>query len=49
MNIDEIKTPQDILFFMDKNIRYGWLDINGCEHIAHGYFDSNFVMVWDVV
>lgn len=35
MNIDEIKTPKDILVFMDKNIRYGWLDINGSEHIGN--------------
>lgn len=29
MTIEEIKTPDDILQFMEDNIRYGWLDING--------------------
>lgn len=33
MSIDEIKTPSDILLFMDEHIRYGWLDINNVEHI----------------
>lgn len=33
MTINEIKTPEDILDFMNENIRYGWLDINGEEHI----------------
>ncbi len=32
--INNIKTPEDILKFMD-NIRYGWLDINGEEHIGN--------------
>ena len=32
MEIKDIKTPDDILEFMD-NIRYGWLDIYGNEHI----------------
>lgn len=34
MNIDDIKTPDDILLFMD-NIKYGWLDINNDEHIGN--------------
>lgn len=34
MNIDDIKTPDDILLFMD-NIKYGWLDINNNEHIGN--------------
>ena len=34
MLINEIKTPEDILEFMN-NIRYGWLDINGEEHIGN--------------
>ena len=33
MTISDIKTPEDILEFMNENIRYGWLDINGKEHI----------------
>ncbi len=33
MKIDEIKTPEDILKFMNENIKYGWLDINNQEHI----------------
>ena len=33
MTINDIKTPEDILEFMNENIRYGWLDINGKEHI----------------
>ena len=35
MTIDNIKTPNDILEFMKENIRYGWLDINGEEHIGN--------------
>ena len=34
MKIEDIKSPQDILEFMKQNIRYGWLDINGEEHIG---------------
>lgn len=34
MLINEIKAPEDILEFMN-NIRYGWLDINGEEHIGN--------------
>ncbi len=33
MKINEIKTPEDILEFMNENIKYGWLDINNEEHI----------------
>lgn len=33
MKIEEIKTPQDILDFMDENIKYGWIDIYGKKHI----------------
>ena len=33
MTINDIKTPEDILDFMNEHIRYGWLDINGEEHI----------------
>ncbi len=35
MRIEEVKvkTPEDILEFMKANIKYGWLDINGEEHI----------------
>ena len=35
MKIDEIKTPEDILEFMNSNIEYGWLDINNEEHIKN--------------
>ena len=34
MNIENIKTPEDILLFMRSNIKYGWLDINNNEHIG---------------
>ena len=34
MKIEDIKTPKDILSFMD-NIKYGWLDINNNEHIGN--------------
>ena len=33
MKINEIKTPNDILTFMNDNIEYGWLDIYNNEHI----------------
>lgn len=33
--MDEIKTPQDILGFMNGHIRYGWLDIDNEEHIGN--------------
>ncbi len=33
MTINEIKTPNDILSFMNENIEYGWLDINNNEYI----------------
>ena len=35
MKLEEIKTPQDILKFMDEKIKYGWLDINNEEHIEN--------------
>ena len=35
MTMEKIKTPQDILDFMNKNIKYGWLDINNEEHIGN--------------
>ena len=35
MTINDIKTPDDILQFMEGNIRYGWLDINDEEHIGN--------------
>lgn len=31
--IENIKTPEDILDFMNKYIKYGWVDINNEEHI----------------
>lgn len=33
MIINDIKTPNDILTFMNNNIEYGWLDIDKNEHI----------------
>lgn len=33
MKIENIKTPEDILEFMNENIEYGWIDINGNKHI----------------
>ena len=33
MKINEIKTPDDILEFMNDNIEYGWIDINGEKHV----------------
>lgn len=35
MGIHDIKTPEDILEYMRNNIKYGWLDINGEEHIGN--------------
>lgn len=35
MNIEEVKTPEDILDFMKANIKYGWLDVNNEEHIGN--------------
>ena len=35
MTIKEIKTPQDILTFMNENIQYGWLDINNEKHLGN--------------
>lgn len=35
MKINEVKTPEDILEFMKTNIKYGWLDTNGEEHIGN--------------
>lgn len=32
MNINEIKTPEDILEYMKKNIKYGWFDIYNKKH-----------------
>lgn len=33
--ISNIRTPNDVLEFMKKNIRYGWLDSDGFEHIGN--------------
>ena len=33
MKIENIKTPQDILEFMNETIEYGWIDKNGKKHI----------------
>lgn len=34
MEIKDIKTPQDILQFMNENIEYGWIDKNNIKHIG---------------
>lgn len=33
MNLDKIKTPEDIYEWIDANIQYGWLDTEGNKHI----------------
>ena len=33
MKLDEIKNPQDVYQFIDDNIEYGWIDINGNMHL----------------
>lgn len=35
MELNNVKTPEDILEFMKSNIKYGWLDINNEEHIGN--------------
>ena len=32
MKMEDIKTPQDVLEFMKKNVGYGWVDVNGEIH-----------------
>ena len=31
--MNNIKSPEDILEFLNKYIDYGWVDINGIKHI----------------
>ena len=33
MKLDEIKNAQDVYKFLDDNIEYGWIDINGEKHL----------------
>lgn len=33
MKLTEIKCPQDVYQFIDENIEYGWIDINGKQHL----------------
>ena len=33
MELSEIKSPEDVYQFIDDNIEYGWLDINGEQHL----------------
>lgn len=33
MELNDIKTPNDVYQFMCDNIEYGWIDINGNEHL----------------
>ncbi len=35
MEIESIKTPKDILDYMNEHIEYGWIDINGDKHIRN--------------
>ena len=35
MEIESIKTPKDILDYMNEHIEYGWTDINGDKHIRN--------------
>jgi len=35
MKLEDVKTPEDILKFMDDNIQYGWIDVNGEKHIGN--------------
>ena len=33
MKIEEIKKAQDVYEFIDENIEYGWIDVNGNKHL----------------
>ena len=33
MDINTIKTPKDVYKYIDENIEYGWIDINGEKHL----------------
>ena len=33
MELSEIKRPEDVYQFLDDNIKYGWIDINGKQHL----------------
>lgn len=33
MELNEIKTSKDVYQFIDDNIAYGWIDINGQQHL----------------
>ena len=33
MKLDDIKSPKDVYQFMEENIGYGWIDINGNKHL----------------
>lgn len=33
IDISEIKTPDDVFKYMNRNIEYGWIDIQGKKHI----------------
>lgn len=33
MNIEDIKTPEDVMQYFEENIQYGWLDLNMKPHI----------------
>ena len=33
IKLNEIKNSKDVYQFMDDNIEYGWIDINGKQHL----------------
>lgn len=33
MKINEIKNSQDVYRYMEENIKYGWIDVNGNQHL----------------
>lgn len=33
MNVNDIKTPEDIYEWLEENIQYGWIDVDGNKHI----------------
>ena len=33
MNLEEIRCSKDVYKFMEDNINYGWIDVNGNKHL----------------
>lgn len=45
MNINEIKMPEDIYAWIDGNIQYGWMDIEGKKHYGEmKILENNIVL-----